>query len=62
MEDEYNLPPDWENPEWSAQKKIHNWHNYVDDQVRVLWFSLSDEVRQKLAINFNNIADQEEWD
>lgn len=61
-EDFNNVPSDFDKPKWDVANRVHNWRNYVDDEVKDIWDSFSLEAKQALAQNFNNIADREEWD
>jgi hypothetical protein len=58
-----NKPPnDFYNPSWSEVSKIHDWKNYVSDDLKSIWITFSDEQRQIIAANFNEMASREEWD
>lgn len=57
-----NVPPDWEDPVWDTKDRVHNWRNYVDDEVKRLWPLFTDEAKQALAQNFNGIAEIEHLD
>lgn len=58
----YNLPKDWEFPEWGDKTLVHNWKNYVNQELKDNWFVLEPKLKQILAVNFEEIADNEEWD
>ena len=62
MEDEYNLPSDWENPKWDVYDSVHGWRNYVSDDVIKEWPNFTDYQKKILAISFQNCADSEHWD
>lgn len=57
-----NPPMDWSNPEWKVEDKVHNWRNYVSDEVKGLWPDMSGRQRLILAANFNDMAIAEHWD
>jgi len=57
-----NIPNDFYLPNWSAASKCHDWKNYVSDDLKSIWITFSDEQRQILAANFDEIASREEWD
>lgn len=56
------LPPDWRNPEWHIKDKVHNWRNYVSEEIENMWQTFSDEQKKALAECFDSAADREEWD
>ena len=56
-----NVPRDWNTPLWDVKDSVHNWRNYVDDEVKRLWDYFTDEMKQALAQNFQGIADNEHW-
>ena len=58
----YLSPYDWEHPQWNKGGRVHNWHRYVSDNVKILWNSLTEMQKLALANNFQDIADNEEWD
>lgn len=49
-------------PQFSEKVKQHNWRNYIDDEVQVIWASLSEQARLALFINAEIRAGSEEWD
>lgn len=57
-----NLPIDWQEPNWKEYSKVHNWRNYVSYEIEKMWDDFSIAQKIALAKNFQNIADQEEWD
>ena len=57
-----NPPMDWSSPDWEVKDKVHNWRNYVSEDVKINWPDLSGRIRLILAANFDEIASREEWD
>ncbi|HBX6079032.1 TPA: recombinase RecA [Klebsiella pneumoniae] len=41
---------------------MHDWKNYVRDDLRGMWSSLTLEQRQVIAENMEEIAGEERWD
>ena len=57
-----DTPCDFERPEWDKAGKVHDWRNYISEEVQVLWLALSLEVRAALARQAEDVASNEEWD
>lgn len=57
-----NIPEDWEYPNWGNISKVHNWRNYANDHVIGIWEDLSDDHKKILSANFQDIADNEEYE
>ena len=55
-------PDDYENPDWKAATKVHEWKNYIDDPVREIWDTITTAQKKALANQAQNIADAEEWE
>lgn len=55
-------PRDYENPEWDVKEKIHNWRNYISEDLQKIWFSFTSEQKVKIAANADIMADREDWD
>lgn len=53
---------DHENPEWEKAGRVHEWKNYIHDDLRHAWHSFTPEQRKLIAQNAQEQADQEEWD
>lgn len=53
---------DWEEPDWNAGGRVHNWRNYVSDRVRKLWPTFTPEQRQALYEQADDQAGNEHWD
>lgn len=75
MEDVYDAPPqnderpewrptpsDWSEPKWGEGGRVHNWHNYVSDEIKALYPELSERVRRAIARQAEEQASAEEWD
>lgn len=57
----FDIPRDFNNPNWNEKEKAHDWKNYVTPEVEKLWYTFNMRQRELLAINFQNIANDEEW-
>lgn len=55
-------PSDWENPQWDAADRVHDWKNYAGEWLRETWHSLSDEQKKAVAASLDDAASAEEWD
>jgi len=52
-----DIPPyDWENPEWENESRVHNWRNYVSEELEVMWDTFTDVQKKALAISFDRLA------
>lgn len=57
-----DFPYDALEPDWDEYNKVHEWKNYVSDDLKKIWSNLPEYVRKIIAQNFQEIADKEEWD
>ncbi len=57
-----NTPPDWQRPDWNSAGPVHEWKNYIGDEVRVMWGMFTDAQKRALARHADNIAGREEWE
>lgn len=62
MADEHGVPYDWDKPDWSDRTVIHNWHNYINESLRHIWYSFSDPQKRIIATNAQELANREEWE
>lgn len=53
---------DFENPDWDAAGRVHDWRNYISDDVRAIWHTFTLEQRRLLAEQADAFADREEWE
>jgi len=60
--DEFSPPHDWDNPEWNKKSRVHNWRNYVSEQIQLAWGGFTGEQKVMLSANFEEMAGNEEWD
>jgi hypothetical protein len=55
-------PSDWQRPNWADAGKVHEWKNYISEEVQAMWDTFSDDQKQALARQAEDKADCEEWD
>jgi len=53
---------DWQAPAWDKPSRVHEWKNYVNEEVAALWNTFTDTQKQALARNAQELADLEEWE
>lgn len=57
-----NPPHDYLEPQWDIQDRVHNWRNYITDEVIAMWPDFTPEQRAALARQADEIAMAEDWD
>ncbi len=57
-----DTPSDWQSPEWDEEDKVHNWRNYISEEVQEMWDTFTDVQKQALARQAQSEADNEDWD
>ncbi|MEM9354629.1 MAG: recombinase RecA [Pseudomonadota bacterium] len=57
-----NLPNDWSQPEWGNAGRVHEWKNYVSEEVRSMWAGFTEEQKQALVRQADELAGREDWD
>lgn len=50
------------NPDWENAGRVHDWRNYIDDDLRAIWDTFSDAQKIAIAKSAQRQADNEEWD
>lgn len=56
------VPFDWENPNWKEEDRVHNWRNYVSDEMQEMWHTFTPLQKQAIARAADEIAGREHWD
>lgn len=51
-----------ENPQWDKKTRVHDWRNYVPDEVIEAWAQLSLDFRAGIFLLAQKTASNEEWD
>jgi hypothetical protein len=57
-----DTPPDWAAPDWSNTGRVHDWKNYITDEVREMWNTFTDAQKQAIARQADKTASSEYWD
>lgn len=55
-------PYDYLEPEWGKHKRVHNWRNYISEEIQAAWPTLTPDLRAALARQANEHAEREDWD
>lgn len=42
--------------------RVHEWRNYISEEVRALWPTFNDEQKIAIARSADDLAGREEWD
>lgn len=53
---------DWKSPNWEHVGRIHDWRNYIDEEVQSMWDTFTDDQKQALQRQAQEEADCELWD
>lgn len=62
IDDETKPPTDYMNPNWENTKWVHDWKNYISDQMQSIWDTFTDEQKVAISINAQHMAGREEWE
>jgi hypothetical protein len=49
-------------PKFPEASPVHDWRNYVGENTRIIWKTLTNEQRAAIALDANERASNEEWD
>lgn len=55
-------PEDFLDPKWESATRVHEWKNYISDEVRDMWGEFTGRQRAALARQAQVEADSEIWD
>jgi len=58
----FDAPIDYQKPNWQMCSRVHDWKNYISEQMVEIWDTFSDYQKSIIAINADKIAQLEEWD
>ena len=50
------------NPDWDYYGRVHEWRNYIDDELRAIWDTFTEEQRIVIGRSAEKSASNEEWD
>lgn len=57
-----NVPKDFINPNWKSKGRVHEWKNYVSEEVQDIWHSFNLEQKATLSLQAQQQASNEDWD
>lgn len=57
-----NAPSDWDQPEWDKAGRVHDWKNYISDELRAMWGTFTDVQKQAIARQAEEAASNECWE
>lgn len=49
-------------PDWQNTNRVHDWKNYISEEVAAMWDTFTPEQREALARMADGFADCENWD
>lgn len=52
----------YQNPDWPDVGGVHDWRNYINDNLRGIWHTFTSIQQLVIAENAQDQADNEEWD
>ena len=55
-------PSDWAKPKWNEARKVHDWKNYISEEIAQMWHTFTEVQKQALARQADEMAGREEWD
>lgn len=55
-------PRDWKSPNWENTRRVHDWKNYITEEVQSMWDTFTDDQKKAIARSAEEIADREDWD
>lgn len=58
----FNPPKDFENPQWNKAEKVHDWKNYISEELQSIWDSFTVVQKSVIAKNAQEQASCEDWD
>lgn len=56
------LDVDCDEPNWEIGGRVHNWRNYINEELREMWHTFTIEQKRAISKNADEQADGEEWD
>jgi hypothetical protein len=55
-------PTDYLDPKWGKYDRLHNWRNYVSEEVQAAWQTFTDIQKAMIARQCEQQAHAEDWD
>ena len=53
---------EYQTPNWGAAGRVHDWRNYVSDELRAMWRTFTPAQQTAIGKNAEEAASREEWD
>lgn len=53
---------DYLNPKWDEAGRVHDWRNYISDELRAMWHTFNDAQKRAIARSAEERAGNEEWE
>jgi len=53
---------EWSDPQWDKARRVHDWRNYINDELRAIWHTFTDNQKQAIRNNADDLAATEEWE
>jgi hypothetical protein len=57
-----HLPHDLDAPSWDDGGHVHNWKNYISEELRGMWGSFTREQKAAIYRSADETASNENWD
>lgn len=54
--------PNYVDPDWSGAGRVHDWRNYISDELQAIWQTFSEEQKRLIAESAEVHANNEDWD
>ena len=55
-------PKDWESPIWKDAGRVHEWKNYISEEIQGIWDTFTVSQKQAIARGADELSGLEEWD
>lgn len=59
---EPDTPRFYLSPDWEEDDRVHNWKNYISEEVKAMWDTFTGPQKRALARQAEEEALREEWD
>jgi hypothetical protein len=56
------IPPLSDPPLWEKAERVHDWRNYVGENVRRIWDTLTTEQKLAIGLDAQEQASRENWE
>lgn len=50
------------NPKWDEADRVHDWRNYISEELRAIWDTFTPEQKRAIAKSADEQASRETWD